>query len=122
MNLPWIQWIRPGLWAVIALFLVASGMTACAIYAEMQPSEGVTCANGITDPLRLILNFGAPVAAISVGGLAYFTYRAGGRVAPVSSAGSLCMAVLAGFAAFGIRFFHDSLPGHPLSSIVWWMF
>jgi len=122
MNMPSIQWIRLGLWAVIGLFLVASGAAGYAIHAEMQPSADVTCGNGITDLLRLILNFGAPLAIITISSLACLTYHSGGRVLPVASAGILCMAVIAGFAAFGIRFFHDYLPGHHLSRIVWWMF
>jgi hypothetical protein len=122
MHTPALPWIRRGLWAILALFFVASGAAAYTIHAELQPSTGVTCGNCLTDPVRMILNLGAPLVAVTVSGLAYLTHRAGGRLWPVVSVGTLSAAIIAGFVVFGMWLFRDLLPGYHLSEIVWWMF
>ena len=116
-----IQWVRRGLWLVVAAFCLWSGIAAYAIYDAMQPSTHFQCGNSITGPVRLILEWGAPIVAAAVSGLGYLAYREGNRAWPVVTAGVVALGLVAGFLAVGFWFYQQFWPGHDFSRVVWWL-
>ena len=114
------QWIRRGLWVLVALFFAASGGAIYVTWIQIQPSASSLCGNCVIEPLRIILNFGAPLAAGTISGLACITHRMAGRLWPVAVAGVLSAATIAGLVIFSMRVFRNFLPGHDLARIIWW--
>ena len=118
---PAMKWFRRTLWAGVWFFFPVSGAGALLIHAQLRPSSGTPCGDCITEELRIILNFGAPFAAVAIGGLGWLVKKAGGRVWPVAMAGIVSVAAIAGFVMFGAWLFREVLPGDTLSSLLWWM-
>ena len=114
------QWIRRGLWVLIALFFAASGGAIYVTWIQLRPSAGSPCDDCLIEPLRIILNFGAPLATGTISGLACLTYRVAGRLWPVAFVGVLSAATIAGLVTFSVQVFRNFLPGHDLARIIWW--
>ena len=114
------QWIRRGLWALVALFFAASGGAVYVTWIQLRPSTSSPCDPCLIDPLQIILNFGAPLAAGTISGLACVTYRMAGRLWPVAIAGVLSAATIVGLVIFSTRVFRNFLPAYDLARLIWW--
>jgi hypothetical protein len=127
-----IQW-KAACWIVVggfsllsAAFIVIMGRL---LYIQHRPelwspdSFGgpLWCGNSVTDPLELMLGFGAPVSLAGVAGLAVLAYRGQANRSLVASAAGLALACIVGLLVFGFKYFRHDLGGAHLSEIVWWL-
>src|SRR5262245_32044536 len=121
MNSSVTRWIHAVLWVVMALFFILSGAAALLLYGQVR-SPSNACEKCVTEELRIMLNFVAPVSVAAGAGLAYFASQGRGRMWLVSAAGVLSAVTITCFVIFGIWFFREVLPGQQISKLIWWMF
>ena len=120
VRTPIIQCIRRGLWLLTVLCLAAFAGAAYVTYIQVRSPSSSPCDDCLIKPLQYILNFGAPLAAVTIVGLACIAHRAGGRVWPVAGTGLISAGIIAALVVYGLRVFREFLPGHNLASLVWW--
>jgi len=93
------------------------------LFAEMREGSFLpVCSNAMTNPLRLLLSYGAPVAAAGAVTLLHVGHRSRTSLWPARIGIFLTVGTAGALIGFGAELFRSSLPGEPpLSSLIWWM-
>jgi len=113
--------LKAACWLVIGGFAVATfGMRRD--FSQMsQPDSGLWCGNSVTEPLKPILSYGAPLAASAVALLAILWWRGLASLWSVVPEALLVIGCTASLLFLGIGFFQAALPGYHFSNLIWWV-
>ena len=113
-------------WILIVGFVAATiwyGYAMQRLFTELREGSFLPmCGNAMTNPLRLLLSYGAPVAAAGAVMLLYVGHRSRTSLWAARIGIFLTVGTAGALITFGAELFRSSLPGEPpLSSLIWWM-
>jgi len=126
VSLRGCMWVL--LLGLIALSVLYGSFMAYMFYLQAHPEHWpkesfgpLSDGNTVTDPLRFILNWVAPVGVAASVALVVLAWLGQGKLRSAVLGSALAVCAIVSLVSFGLWFFHTYLAGYHLQNEIWWM-